>query len=252
MAGEWIKIESITPDKPEVIRLTRILNAGRELSLKLDRDLILGKLVRLWSWFDRVSVDGVVDGVVSTDVDDLVRLPGFIDALKVVGWIDFDDEKERVWIPNFDEHNGDSAKKRAQKSRRQARWRAGPDDAGDELPDVDGAASTGASTREEKRREKKSRGDSNLVTPKKPRARKGEYTIPDDWHPSLKTVSELNAETLHNDFFLGMLLKEFRLYWRERGDLRGDKAWETTFKQFVIDRWNYLGKPATGGQGSIP
>ncbi len=141
MAGEWIKIEVGTPDKPEVIRIARIL--------KQDRDLVFGKLCRLWSWFDRNSVDGTVDGVVSTDVDDVVGMKGFMAALKVVNWCGFDDTLEKVWLVNFDAHNGETAKQRAQKNKRQAKWRKGSDGS------VDEPASTSASTREEKRRNKK-------------------------------------------------------------------------------------------------
>jgi len=155
MAGDWIKIEIATLNKPEVMRMSRIL--------KVDRDLIIGKLCRLWSWFDCNSVDGVVDGVVDGDVDDIVGLAGFIDALKAVHWCDFDNNTERVWLTNFDAHNGESAKKRALKNKRQARWREGKTGVskGSDRPQnsVDGNASTKASTREEKRRE-----DSNTLT----------------------------------------------------------------------------------------
>ena len=54
------------------------------------------------------------------------------------------DANETLTLPHFDRHNGETAKKRALKNRRQAKWRQ---------KSVDGAASTIASTREEKRRE---------------------------------------------------------------------------------------------------
>ena len=142
MAGEWIKLERGTAEKPEIMKLAR--------ELKIDRDLVLGKLVRLWCWFDANSVDGRVDGVASTDVDALVTLPGFAAALKNVGWLDFDDEAEIVSVPNFSRHNGESAKKRALKNARQTRWRR--ERAAQVDDDVDAPASTNASTREEKRR----------------------------------------------------------------------------------------------------
>src|SRR5690606_40068409 len=108
MAGEWIKVERGTAEKPEIMKLARELQIGR--------DLVLGKLVRLWWWFDANSVDGRVDGVAATDVDALVTLPGFAAALKKGGWLDFDDEAEIVTVPNFSRHNGESAKKRALRS----------------------------------------------------------------------------------------------------------------------------------------
>lgn len=141
---EWIKLESTTPDKPEVLKVARILG--------IDRDAVLGKLIRLWRWFDANSIDGIVDAVVDADVDAVVSHAGFCAALKVVGWYASDEKNERVTLPNFSHHNGETAKKRAEKARRQAKWRAGRVGA-----PVDARAPTTASTREEKRREEKSK-----------------------------------------------------------------------------------------------
>ena len=139
MAGEWIKVEAATADKPEVLRIARILD--------IDRDCVFGKLLRLWAWIDTNSVDGVVDGVVDADIDRICYCPGFTAACVSVGWLVYDHAAERVALPNFDRHNGETAKQRAMKNRRQAKWR---ENVG--VP-VDDAASTKASTREEKRRE---------------------------------------------------------------------------------------------------
>jgi hypothetical protein len=45
MAGDWIKLQKDTPDKPEVLAIATRMN--------LDPDAVVGKLVRIWSWFDR-------------------------------------------------------------------------------------------------------------------------------------------------------------------------------------------------------
>lgn len=144
MASDWIKVEMSTMDKPEVRRIARVLG--------IDRDAVVGKLVRLWAWFDQNTVDGHVDGVVSTDVDDICGQAGFAAAVADVGWIECDDEAERVSLPNFDRHNGQTAKTRASKSRRQSEWRRKRDadvDAPVDRP-VDASVSTSPSTREEK------------------------------------------------------------------------------------------------------
>jgi hypothetical protein len=99
----WTPIHHATPDKPEVIKLARILN--------LSTDDILGKLVRFWIWVDVNSVDGVVDAV-DADVDVYMRLQGFADALKKVGWMIFDEENEKIKIPNFEERSGKTEKAR--------------------------------------------------------------------------------------------------------------------------------------------
>lgn len=135
MAGDWIKVETCTPGKAEIIRLARLLS--------MKHDEALGVVVRFWMWADTNTVDGRVDGVASTDVDAVLSCPGICRALEAVGWLVIDKEKESIKIPKFDRHNGESAKKRALTNRRQAKWRNAS---------VDGASSTSASTREEKRR----------------------------------------------------------------------------------------------------
>jgi hypothetical protein len=134
MAGEWIKFEIATLDKPEVIRMSRALGISKET--------VCGWLIRFWGWYSANSVDGSVDGVASTDVDVVLALPGFASALKSVGWLVEESNPQKLVIPNFEFHNSESAKKRALKTRRQAKYRDGL---------VDGAVSTSASP--EKRRE---------------------------------------------------------------------------------------------------
>lgn len=171
MAGEWIKIESGTPNKPELMRAARILG--------VDRDLVLGKVARLWAWFDINSVDGHVDGVVSTDVDDVVGMDGFCNVMERVGWLDFDDEAEWVALPNFDRHNGETAKKRALKNKRQAKWRK------NKAENVDGAASTDATTREEKRRE-----EDNPLSTGADASDEQTTPMPDNWQPNESTIEQ--------------------------------------------------------------
>lgn len=50
MASNWIKVEVITPDKPEIYHLAE--------RLSLDPDAVLGKLIRLWVWADQQTIDG--------------------------------------------------------------------------------------------------------------------------------------------------------------------------------------------------
>jgi DNA replication protein DnaT len=129
----WIKVENSTPNKPEVLKLARLLGVSR--------DDAFGKAMRFWIWLDGVTVDGVVDGVTSTDVDAVVGTPGVADALIAAGWLSVSEDGQSIVVPNFDRHNGESAKARGLKTKRQAKWRSGR---------VDGVASTTAPTREEK------------------------------------------------------------------------------------------------------
>jgi hypothetical protein len=136
MAGDWIKFETATLTKPEVLKLARITG--------LDRHAIVGRLLVFWTWCDTNAVDGVVDACVDATVDALVDAPGFALALQRVGWLEIDNDAERLKIPKFDRHNGKSAKNRVLKTERQRKWRE---------KSVDACVDGGVSTREEKRRE---------------------------------------------------------------------------------------------------
>ncbi|MAS93951.1 MAG: hypothetical protein CMO55_12220 [Verrucomicrobiales bacterium] len=114
MAGDWIKIEHSTPDKPEVDHLANIL--------RIEHDAVVGKLLRLWIWADQQTVDGESLLITDSFVDRLTFCPGFATALRRVGWLKGRDG--RLSLPHFDRHNGQSAKQRAQTAKRVARCRA--------------------------------------------------------------------------------------------------------------------------------
>jgi DNA replication protein DnaT len=164
VAVGWIKVETCTSGKAEIIRLARLLS--------MKHDEALGVVIRFWVWADSNTVDGVVDGVASTDVDAVLSCPGLCRGLEAVGWLIIDKEKERITIPKFSRHNGESAKKRALSSERQARWRAG---------NVDGLVDATPPTREEKRREDKK---NNYIVGK-----------PDYRNQALEILDFLNSKT---------------------------------------------------------
>jgi hypothetical protein len=116
MPGDWIKVETATPEKPEVFRLARLLSVSRSSAF--------GAVVIFWAWLDRNSSDGNVDGIVGADVDDLVGIPGFSDALQSVGWLHIDATAGTMTVPHYERMNGQSAKSRALKNDRQSKWRA--------------------------------------------------------------------------------------------------------------------------------
>jgi len=117
MASSWIKIEVITPDKPEVFQLAEILD--------IDPDAALGKLVRLWTWADQQTIDGNARSnaasVTKNAVDRITFIQGFADALIRVGWLA--EEGGTLIFPNFERHNGNSSKKRALTNDRVAKMR---------------------------------------------------------------------------------------------------------------------------------
>ncbi len=114
MAGDWIKMDVNLHEKPEVIQLSS--------ALSMDRYAVVGRLHRLWSWFDLHSADGRVAGVTACYLDELAGQPGFSQALRQVGWLEERGGGELV-VPNFDRHNGQSAKRRAEATERKRKSR---------------------------------------------------------------------------------------------------------------------------------
>ena len=105
MAGDWIKVEVATLDKPEVARMAELLG--------VKRDEMLGILLRFWAWLDRTTCNGVVTHMSRLSIDSVMHVPGFGGALESVRWVKFDDEAVTLTVPNFERHNGKPAKSRA-------------------------------------------------------------------------------------------------------------------------------------------
>lgn len=103
MAGDWIKVEHAMPDKPEVDQLAA--------KLGIDHDAVVGKLLRFWIWADAQSIDGNALAVTPSFLDRLTNCPGFATGLLDVGWLI--SRNGRFSVPNFDRHNGQTAKSRA-------------------------------------------------------------------------------------------------------------------------------------------
>ena len=73
MAGFWIKFDTSTSDKPEVWAI-----AG---SLQIDPDAVVGKLLRVWAWFDDQTENGNAPTVTKALLDRRVSVTGFCDAM---------------------------------------------------------------------------------------------------------------------------------------------------------------------------
>ena len=114
MAGDWIKLQKDTPDKPEVLAI-----AAR---LGIDQDAVVGKLVRVWSWFDTHTTDGNATSVTFTFIDRLTGVTGFAEQVALVGWLE--QKGHELTLPNFDFHNGETAKKRAMGKNRTEKYRS--------------------------------------------------------------------------------------------------------------------------------
>lgn len=127
MAGDWIKFEVATPDKPEVWAIAAALN--------IDPDAVVGKLLRVWAWFDQHTGNGNAPIEAKAMLDRLSGVAGFCDAVSKAGWLRI--ESDRLILPGFDKHNGKTAKQRINTARRvanhKARKRGGSDDGNAEV-----------------------------------------------------------------------------------------------------------------------
>ena len=154
MAGEWLKMEACTPEKSEVLAITAKMGWD-------DADLTVGKLFRLWRWFDQQTMDGNAHGVTKALLDRHVGVTGFCDAMESVGWLTISDDG--ISLPNFDRHNGNTAKSRALTAKRVANHKSNAT----ANAKGNGSSVSRALPREEKRREDIKEANASLRATKK-------------------------------------------------------------------------------------
>jgi hypothetical protein len=115
MAGDWIKMECTTADKPEVAMMAH--------KLKCEPDLVVGKLFRIWVWANQNSVDGNAMTVTESFLDRIAHRKGFASAMRTAGWLS--GSNGALCFPGFERHNGKTAKARAMGNRRVSKHRKG-------------------------------------------------------------------------------------------------------------------------------
>ena len=135
----WLKFDVTTPEKPEVLAITVAMGWD-------DPDLTVGKLLKVWRWFDQHTVDGNAKSVTPALLDRLIGVTGLTQAIADSGWLVI--HSTGLTLPNFETHNGKTAKDRALTASRVAKSKT----------NAKGNASTVTEplAREEKRREEKS------------------------------------------------------------------------------------------------
>lgn len=234
MAGDWIKFEIATLEKPEVLQIARILEVHKHFAI--------GALIKFWSWLDSNCVDGQVDGVTSTDVDGIVGCQGFTTALESVNWIEIDLKRIRLTVPNFEFHNGKTAKTRSSKTRSQANWRKNR---------VDDPASTSASTREDKSREERKKEDANASSKESDAKRRG-TRLPDGWSPTDADIEKAKAKGF-SDQQIETLTEEFSNYWKAKAGKDAIKLdWSATWRNWCINDIKHNGPPAERTHSGSP
>lgn len=174
MAGDWIKFETSTPDKPEVWEIAQMLG--------IDPDAVVGKLMRVWGWFDQHTEEGNASAVTKMLLDRIVGVNGFCEAVISAGWMTEDDGV--ISIANFERHNGQTAKNRALTAKRVAKHKSKTNEEGN-APSVNVAL-----PKEEKRRE-------DILGAKEPAPRTEYQKIVDLYNeilPELRSVRDVTPD----------------------------------------------------------
>lgn len=106
--SRWIKVDVAILGKPA------IRNAARDCRCSIGD--AFAAWFRLYSWLDEQTADGTLYSDVE-EIDAVSRLSGFAASLSRSGWLTFYGDK--VIVTNWDEHNGQCAKRRALEAKRQ-------------------------------------------------------------------------------------------------------------------------------------
>lgn len=264
MAANWIKVEVITPDKPEIFRLSEILS--------IDPDAVLGKVIRFWVWADQQTINGNADNVTDNEecnadnvtyceqvkrkcnsvsltksaIDRICFMHGFSDALIQVGWLA---EVDGVLIlPNFGRHNGESSKKRALTNKRVSKSRKlnqksnAHNVTDNKKCNADNVTSSVTKTLPEEEEDIKDKRKREHIARDQPVDNFPENPPTDDppdkfrMHPDWKPLPGFSerAEVWgypldRSNPFTPAQLRQFRDYWLPEETLRFQDQWEMTF-----------------------
>ena len=89
--------------------------------LAMPPEQVVGHLIRIWVWADQQSLDGNAISVTETTLDHIAHVTGIAKAMREVGWLN--GSNGSMSLPNFDRHNGKTAKSRALTRKRVQRFR---------------------------------------------------------------------------------------------------------------------------------
>lgn len=220
MAGDWIKMRCELQTHPKIVR---ILSAMRlhDVQIKTDKFRVIGGLHSVWSVFDTHSVDGVLFGYTPETLDHVIGLEGFSSAMIAVGWLVYDGS-ETLTLPEFDEHNGQSAKRRAedQKRKRNGRKSESCPQSVRNLSADEAEKSPVESGLEKRREEKKEPIDARASR------------LPESWIPDEDDIEFCVAE--RPDLDVSSVADQFRDYWVAQPGAKGRKLdWRATWRNWV-------------------
>lgn len=250
MAGEWIKMGVGLRTHPKVVRMVSML--------KSDRLRVVGGLHAVWGLFDMHSVDGRLEGYTVDVMDSDLGWKGFSAAMIAIGWLE--ETADGLHAPDYEEHNGPVAKRRAMETSRKGRSRRlsaeSPHETSNESGHVSACDADKMRNREEEIREEEktihllplvggSGAAQNAAPPKPPPdfdgknaetlngkavvALAGAFELPEPWGFDAEALGWRPAEVLRE-------AEKYRQYWtagRGKGTRRSVKGWRQTWSTWL-------------------
>lgn len=110
----WIKLDHTTPDKPEMFAISEQLSCTHGEAFLA--------CMRVWIWADQQSLNGHAISVTSKTLNQISGHANFVEAMRNAGWLEGQDGA--ISFPNFERHNGETAKKRGLASKRKVTQRS--------------------------------------------------------------------------------------------------------------------------------
>ena len=121
MAGDWIKMRPSLMTNPKVNGIARILEDEKAVTKTLStgyngvmseivtrnvmRYVTVSALLVIWGAANEHTNDGIFKNADLSDIDDMAGIPGFGNAMELVGWAIYDERSCTVTLPNFNEYN---------------------------------------------------------------------------------------------------------------------------------------------------
>lgn len=248
----WIKVRTSLGRSPKVVRILSALRAdiSRTGSVGfVDKLRVVGGLVAVWALFDEQSEDGNLVGYSTEALDDEVGLPGLSAAMVAVEWLFVDGET--LALPRFEDHNGASAKRRANDANRKQSVRK------TSASDADKSGTKSGPRERVRVRNKTTPTPSGQDAPATPGKEKGVKKTIAAWLASLPDgakaiqpadpIFEYAADAGIPADYLSLGWHEFRQYHIDRPDKK-QLDWVATFRNYVRLNYLQLWQPcATGG-----
>lgn len=198
----------------------------------------------MWSLFDEQTEDGFLAGYSLETLDEVIGFPGLAAAMLSVEWLFLEDET--LTLPRFEDHNGQSAKRRATETQRKNNARnVSAEDADKKRP----------------RERERERSKSSPIVPLEPAAqperkpRKGTKQTLATWLASLAegeraippddSVFEYSSKAGLTQY-IALAWHEFREYHLARPDKK-QLDWRSTFRNYVRQNYLKLWQPKSDG-----